>query len=76
MVQLVFDYKDDKVQKKFSDKKKNNTITGIPRLTRFLWQPKIRVTRNWRYENHSIAGKNVTKNSIIIYYKIHLLKSA
>ena len=52
--------------------------TGIPQLTRFLWQPKISVKWNSRYVNHSIAEKNFIKNSHnadILYYKTALCKS-
>ena len=53
-------------------------VTGIPQLTRFLWQPKISVKWNSRYVNHSIAEKNFIENSHnadILYYKTALCKS-
>ena len=47
--------------------------TGIPRLTRFLWQPKNRVRRNSRYASQSIEKKIVKK--ICITRKSYTIKS-
>ena len=43
-----------------------NWITGIPRLTRFLWQAENRVTWNSCYANHSIEEQKIFKK-ILIY---------
>ena len=51
------------------------SYTGIPRLTRFLWQSKNRVRRNSRYASQSIEKKKCKKNlhnAEILYYKIVL----
>ena len=40
--------------------------TGIPRLTRFLWQTENCDKCNSRYVNHSIAKKKLSKNSHFI----------
>ena len=37
--------------------------TGIPRLTRFLWEPKNRVRRNSRYGSQSVE-KNICKIAV------------
>ena len=38
--------------------------TGIPRLTRFLWQPKYRVRQNWRYAKPTFALSNPSPSAV------------
>ena len=64
----------------FKNLRKNRQMgssTGIPRLTRFLWQPKNRVRRNSCYASQSMTWKNVKKICITLYifkYKTVLCK--